>query len=333
MEEPLSAHPALLALDRLPSIVTDVWRRHGQLREAYREQQPWPAWCYAPTAVAFPLVGERPALAAKVTALAAWRMTKTILRFDPTLRAALAETQLDAALPVDVLRRLPGWCIYVELNGMTTFRGPAHGVWCFLEPGGATETSPFFLSMLLNTAHAPESMGDERAMLGLNVKLEGDSLLESVRSTYHSADDELHRHLAGIMQPILSLLLYVCSAGAELSQGGLPGWPAAPAPVRTRRGGERLFPADLPALWDVGLRLGAALRVAYEASRADQHGADAAGRPSPAPHVRRPHWHTYVLGSHRIDLSLRPREVRWMPPIPVGVEDMADAPAVLRAVR
>lgn len=47
-------------------------------------------------------------------ALAAWRMTQSIYRFDPNVFAAVWETPIEGDLPVDMLYRLPEWCVYVE---------------------------------------------------------------------------------------------------------------------------------------------------------------------------------------------------------------------------
>lgn len=91
-------------------------------------------------AVALPFVGaDQVVEAVKLSALAAWRMTKGIFRVDQTLMAALIETPIDAAVPVDVLLRLPGWCIYLELDQLPTFRSAARGVWVSLEPADPRE--------------------------------------------------------------------------------------------------------------------------------------------------------------------------------------------------
>lgn len=45
--------------------------------------------------------------------LACWRMTQGIYRFDTTVYESLLSTKLDGELPVDVLLRLPEWCVYL----------------------------------------------------------------------------------------------------------------------------------------------------------------------------------------------------------------------------
>lgn len=104
-----------------------VWTRIEELRAEFRTVADWPTWSFAPTAVAYPIAGDQPMLAAKLMTLAAWRMTKGIYRFDPTLMAALVDTPLDAAVPVDVLRRLPEWCIYLDSTGFPLGEGRREG--------------------------------------------------------------------------------------------------------------------------------------------------------------------------------------------------------------
>lgn len=121
---------------------------------------------------------------------------------------------------------------------------------------------------------------------------------------------------------------YLCADAADLTHDGQPGRPDNPTPVRTRRHGSRLFAAQGPRAWDVGVRLGAALRRAYQADQTAAEDAHA----SPRAHIRRAHWHGYWSGP-RDDPHARRFDLRWMPPIPVNVENLAELPAVIRPVR
>lgn len=129
----------------------------------------------------------------------------------------------------------------------------------------------------------------------------------------------------GTFGPLLSLLLYLCADEAEIGDGRAR--PANPEPKRTRRHGWRLFPADGPRTWDVGVRLGAALRRAREREDAEAREAAAHGRARPRPHIRRAHWHTFLAGVGRSE-----RRLKWLPPIPVNLDDAAALPATIRRV-
>ncbi|GAP39068.1 hypothetical protein ISF6_0933 [Piscinibacter sakaiensis] len=98
-----------------------------------------------------------------------------------------------------------------------------------------------------------------------------------------------------------------------------------------------MFPADWPSTWDVGVRLGAALRQAYQAAETGGGGAGGT-HAGPRAHVRRAHWHTILSGPRlRDDGSAIPSgerraDLRWMPPIPVNVQDLEQLPATVRRV-
>jgi len=82
-------------------------------------------------------------------------------------------------------------------------------------------------------------------------------------------------------------------------------------------------------VWDVGTRLGAALRMAYQAAETGQGDPDPdTGRARPRAHIRRAHWHTFLAGAERSE-----RRVKWLPPIPVNLEDVGTLPATVRKVR
>jgi len=95
----------------------------------------WPAWCLLPMSGAHAVVGGGEQVAgddpragdiAVVSALAAWRQGRGIYRVGPELAEALAGTDLDDDLPVDVLYRLPEWCVYISGMGTDAY---AHLEW------------------------------------------------------------------------------------------------------------------------------------------------------------------------------------------------------------
>jgi len=88
-----------------------------------------------------------------------------------------------------------------------------------------------------------------------------------------------------------------------------------------------MFPAERLTTWDVGIRIGAALRRAHEHDNAE-HGSSA-NHAGPRPHVRRAHWHTFLTGP-RIEPK---RALRWLPPIAVNVEDINDLVPTVRPVK
>lgn len=141
-----------------------------------------------------------------------------------------------------------------------------------------------------------------------------------------------HLAVAGTLAPLVSLLLFLCSQREEVGvEGHRPGNPAA---KRTKKGW-RWFPADKLTTWDVGVRIGAALRRAYQRAETGQAEIDPeTGRARPRAHVRRAHWHGYWTGPRVEERAAERRfPLRWMPPIPVNLDSPDDLPATVRRVR
>lgn len=112
-----------------------------------------------------------------------------------------------------------------------------------------------------------------------------------------------------LIQDAVNLTLYLCSEAPDLSGKAQP----VPKPKKTKKG-LRYFPAKSPATMDVGYRVSKYLHQVKEVGRG--HGAHG-DRPSPVPHIRRAHWHTFWTGSRRNPEKRLP-VLRWIPPIPVG---------------
>lgn len=320
-----------------------AWRQVDYFREwRGRDGLPeWAEWCFLPMAAYYSIVsasvghdrvpqhmGEE---IGRLAAMGAWRTTQGIYRFDPALYVAIRDTPVDGALPCDVLYRLPEWAVYVETPDME---------WMGIRLYG------FF-------AHLEQDANDGRAELRLLLDIEGyllplplhigDWPLSEAISRYFSVasanaaagganleplSDQVTEKLSASLEPLISLLLYLCSKNAEIGDGSRR--PGRPQPKKTKNGW-RLFPADKPAIWDVGVRIGAALRRAYHAAETRQAQSDAAGRAIPRAHVRRAHWHGFWTGPRNTPED-RKLELRWLPPIPVNVDDAGDLPATVRPV-
>jgi len=132
----------------------------------------WPGWCWVPMSGAHAVVGGGQQMAgddpragdiAVVSAFAAWRQGRGIYRVGPELAAALAGTDLDGDLPVDVLYRLPEWCIYISGMGTDAY---AHLEW------DVTHRRPE-LRLL---------MGDTDGWVSVAVHLDRPTLVEAIES-------------------------------------------------------------------------------------------------------------------------------------------------------
>ncbi|MBL8471366.1 MAG: hypothetical protein JNM98_06160 [Rhodocyclaceae bacterium] len=263
----------------------------------------------------------------------AWRMTQGIYRYDPPVYEAVRSTPIER-IPVDVLDTMPEWAVVIDTPDWApalTAGAPCPAVmlWRNTLMEGSAEV---LMAVLLAGRQGEIDYDREVLVLPLAGTLdeviarriaEADTsarLLGTAAVTASEADA-----LRDALPPLLNLLLYLCSQAADISGRGAPG---NPAPVRTRRDGWRLFPAPGPRTWEVGTRMGAALRAAYQAR---EIGAEAPGA-TPRPHVRRAHWHGYWTGA-RANGPARRFDLRWLPPIGVGMALGDGGPSVIRPVK
>ncbi len=347
-------HRARRILDAVAHAYPGAWQAFDNFRRQ-RGASPdfdWPDWCYMPIAGGYAVASgggsnrvsvaqaERPAI---LTALGTWRMTQGIYRFDPALLPEVLETPLDGDIPVEHLQRLPEWCVYVDLED-SGIHPELHGAWMHMECDLARGGRPEF-RVLMDLARDPRNPLDDLAPLPLPLAGSVDDSL-GVLAESATAQAALHGIHFGAgaaetirtgsedFRPFIALALYLC-ADADITRRGVPAQPSNPAPRRTRAGWQ-LFPADGPAEWDVGTRIGAALRAAY--AREERGEAAAPTGTHVRPHVRRAHWHTIVSGprvreGEAVPPTERRRDLRWLPPIPVNMSDVDKMPAVIHRVK
>lgn len=302
----------------------------------------WPAWCYAPVAggvTAAQRTGLGTMHAGALTALAAWRITQGIYRIDPALYGPLVETPIDGDIPADALLMLPEWCVYVETPGAVSYGNiPVLGAFCSLEFDVKTGGRELRLLLDVNGASGPDLVP---CIVHLGGSVEDGIQAAAVTMIRNTGGVDVGQSLAARLwidpaRRIISLLLYICSLN-DFSRRGNPGQPSNPEPKRTRRDGWKLFPASGPTEWVVGVRMGAALRAAYQREEAGQDGTPSGKQVRP--HVRRAHWHTILSGPRKlangteVPADQRRRDLRWMPPIPVNIDDLDAIPAVIRPVK
>ncbi|MEA3641754.1 MAG: hypothetical protein VBE63_17715 [Lamprobacter sp.] len=320
-------HRARLHLEAAGHHYPDAWKWFDQFREDRQALGGWPETVFCPLAGAYSVVSGGgsnrvpPQLigdVARLGALAAWRPTQGIYRFDPDLFTALWDSPISDELPCELLRRMPAWCVYIELDEQRCSEG-FYGFFAHLEydPNNAREE----LRFLLDTKEALTPVPLHLGAWDLKTALErmADEALKHIAGLGFPVP-EITPALAPRITPLISLLLYLCSEEADYQR------PPAPKPKRTKRG-TRLFPPDRPSTWDVGVRIGAALRKGRAGRDASSEETRTGTRPRP--HIRRAHWHTYWKGPREGE---RTALVKWLAPIAVNLEDDDELPAVIHPV-
>ena len=114
----------------------DAWKHVDEFRANRKGLGNWPGWCFMPLAGAYAIVSKGATLRSidqarhvgVLGALAAWRVTQGIYRFDPTVLDALWETPVTGDIPTEVLYHLPEWCVYVPTPERRWHGDALHGV-------------------------------------------------------------------------------------------------------------------------------------------------------------------------------------------------------------
>lgn len=284
-----------------------------------RDLPAWPDWCFCPLAGAYAISSgggpnrlsalDQIADVSAIGALAAWRPTQGVYRYDHDMLAALWATPLEGRLPDELFYRLPEWCVYVEAGGRACLDGELYGFFAHMEwdsNSGHPELR-LLLDMESGLIPIPIHLGGGA---GIREALEA-TVFEARR---HAADAGINasglkmawaQAGANAIAPLISLLLYLCSQEPEITlpnnPGALPGNPA----LKKIKGGNIITPpAPGPRLWRGGEKIGGQLRAASVAVRRLDE------RQAPRPHIRRAHWHTYRVGP-RAGYRL---ELRWIAP-------------------
>lgn len=289
-----------------------------------RDLPDWPAWCFIPMAGWYLIIsnnntekggagGRLPLHLAgdmgRLAAIGAWRYSQGIYRFDADFMAELADTSVVGDIPSEVLYRLPEWSIYIETPGRQWLGGDLYGYWAHLEYDINTHRSE--LRLLLDTDEllipVPVHLGPWTVTEAIDRATVEAARQASIAGMSFSLKTDHVQKIAASINPLISLLLYICSDAPEIDNNRDPGAsPKRPQPTRTKRGW-RLFPAEKTRVWTVGQKIGTQLRAVNELP------VDS-GRLVKA-HVRRGHWHGFWTGPREGERRFK---YKWLMPMVVG---------------
>lgn len=231
-------------------------------------------------------------------ALGVWRLSKGVYVVDPTLASAVAASTF-REVPFEVLQRMPEHCVYVAAEWETqSVMGRVLGFFAHLTLFGEEPR----LMLVLDTDHGLVTAAVMRATDGsiaetheaeqaaLTDMLSSEWARLSGESVRRDPVADLEAAKAAAARRALALVLQLCTEEPDID--GVPG--GAAAPTRTRKG-LRPVPPEAVRVWNVGVRLGAALRRACEAADTEADSEHLHGRPRP--HLRRAHYHHFWRGS------------------------------------
>lgn len=231
-----------------------IWRAIDELRAGTR----WPDWCFVPVTEIIRLIRRdwrgRHDLhlmaedAGRLACLTAWRATQGIYRFDPELYAALITPPPVTRLPAEILTLMPEWGVYIEAPWLGEFDG--FFACCDYNPR-------LRLPVLLLLLQMPDNL------VPVSIPILDGMLSDAI----NIAAPGFGKRFAEWYQPLVSLVLYICSVAAGFSHYPL----GHPTPVPTRRG-SRIFPPEKPVITLTGEETGALLRASRGGSRQHKGG-------------------------------------------------------------
>lgn len=297
----------------------------------------WPSWCYAPMSAALaivgPLMSEQDLLritdAQCIAALAPWRKDKEIFVIDPDLQNALFAQNDDLELPTDILLHLPYQAFYVQFHDLTIEDNTIAGTFVHLEYDVNTQ-EPELRFLFVHP---------DGSVYGYPIHLTATTILENVQRVqqiaYQNVPPNWHKVRRKLMIPlqwgktwtrfvyqILQVILYLCSENTDIT----PNIEQKTIMHRHRRNKDTY--AEL-CQWDVGIRVGNALRKSVRPSNTDETIHTPGTHATPRPHMRRGHWQHYWVGPKHQQHE-RKLVLRWIAPITVG--SLNDGPVVVQKI-
>lgn len=276
----------------------------------------WPDYCFFPMAGWYSVVCDELQTSsvslpyipdiARLAALGSWRYTQSIYRINPTLYSAIIETSPKGNLPVELLLRMPEWCVYIETPGLNYNDEALNGFFAHLE-WDVNRKEPE-LRLLLDKENGllavPLHVGNWTIAESINrAQNEAAKIINKIEPIANAIVDHT-QHYTMQTNPLISLLLYVCSDGVEYTGANQP---SNPAPKRTKKGW-RLFAANHIRVWNLGDKTSKKLESEQARSVSEE-----GQRQSISPHIRRAHWHTFYAGPR--DSEQREIRVKWIPPL------------------
>ena len=289
-----------------------------------------PSWCPMPTFFPFLALSERygmdiymrnPDSIMSIASMYQWRAGKGIYRFDPELYRTLISQPFSGDIPNECLYRLPEWAVYLETPGISIATRAVDGFIAHLDFNLHTKIVDLQFLIFWHGVIQPKPVALPLGAGGLSEALARLDAIDSLFAIPHNlmlgVQDEYRRAFSAMLQ----LLLYLCSEEPDM--------PEIEHPQRRRTFSGGVRPPSEVRKWDVGERIGAALRRAAERPVSSNHESCGAGHARPRPHIRSAHWTTYWKGPRT---GTQIPVLRWIPPLPINMDWKKPMPTVVHAV-
>jgi len=259
-----------------------------------------------------------------------WRCSKGVYRFAPEIYQALVRQPLSGDLPQECLYHMPEWAVYIETPGLSYERIPMEGFIAHLDYNLYSRGVDLQFAIFRRGIDQPKMialpLGEGTLLDAMDRVDQVDEMfagnLSNVR--YVGSRDEYRQTFSAMIQ----LLLYICSDEPDM--------PEIEHPQKRKRLSGGVRAPEEPRVWDVGVRISAAIRKFNGRPKAAPVGiendATSGSHASPRPHVRSAHWHTYWTGPRDAVFPLRKPVMRWIPPLPIGMDWKGELPTNIKIV-
>ena len=262
----------------------------------------------------------------RLAGLAVWRLGKGVYRFDDAFAQAVDSSKFGDEIPPELLFNLPEWGVYV-VGPFTEARSfDVKGFFAHLEwDVGAgrpelrilwdlddTEANPWLL---------PQPIYLDRPLLqGAAAVFENShaAMVGGIENPDEPGNPALHDpksldELTSLAKVAIVRLLALVVDEPDISDVNRPD--NQPTPAKPHKRG-RWFGAPGTQTWNVGYRIGTALRTRLDTMPGDNQ-TNPNRRASPRPHVRAAHFRVYWTGPGRTTPTLR-----WIKPSLIGAGEL-----------
>lgn len=259
-----------------------------------------------------------------------WRNTLGVYRLDPDIFKEVVKSSIPADTPSVIFKRLPEWCVYVDMpkdaisvqsaNGKKT---SIDGFWALLDYDleEHTDRHRLVLNIVLNTSEPSNTIYDTYQPIRI---LLDDSLTVSEAFEFLFFDDFSHKDVRHAIQAkkdmqdtkillmnLLSVLLWLCAEEPDISN--IKGEPLSREDIKkigyqVNKKTGRFVPPSMPVVRELGKRLGGEIRT-FKKIINDEDKEQSQLVRRVRPHIRRGHFHGFWKGKGQ-DKHF---DVKWLP--------------------
>ncbi len=276
-----------------------------------------------------------------LSSLYLWRKSKGVYRFAPELYKELTKQPMDYDLHMESLFQLPEWAVYIETPGMLyegrKMRGfIAHLDYALIREEPSNKHIDLQFAIFLENVNQPVMLalpfgnGTVKSAIERMAQIDREQM-EKSKQIYGTDRVALREppmeERIRTFAPMINLLMYLCSEEPDIQR-------KTPENQRKERHHKRStgMPSGEHREWEVGARISYVIKKYKEThsnNNDEAHGTSAPKRP----HIRSAHWHSYWVGPREETYPKRKIIVKWLPPIPVGVNWKEELPTNIKIVK